>query len=236
MGGPWEIFRSNNITSDGRLVELYTKAGDLGSYHAKLCLIPDYDIVVTILTGGPETSFGFANKILSDVVKGLLPAIEMAGKAEAEPIFVGTYSDPASNSKLTLSLDDSPGLAVSNWTVRGVDIIKNYVSLNGFSSGGSSNVTVSARMYPMNLDAKNEVAWRVVFDVGTPKEVEAQDSLFAWAQDSCNTWGKLDRLIYGFNGLDDVVFTMQKRNQSSTASSIKLRGFQVDLTRQVGVV
>ncbi|RYP74952.1 hypothetical protein DL770_007505 [Monosporascus sp. CRB-9-2] len=44
IGGPWGILRADNITPDERLVKFYTKGGDVGTYHAMLCPVPDYDL------------------------------------------------------------------------------------------------------------------------------------------------------------------------------------------------
>ncbi|RYP35995.1 hypothetical protein DL767_003562 [Monosporascus sp. MG133] len=54
IGSSWEIIRADNITSDERLVEFYPKGGDGDTYHAMLGLVPDYDLVIGILTSGPE--------------------------------------------------------------------------------------------------------------------------------------------------------------------------------------
>ena len=111
LGAPWEIYRSDELTQDGRLIELYTKSGDMGVYHTKLCLVPDYDVVINVMTSGIESDAELPNRLCSDVAKALLPAVEAAGKREAEAL-AGTYADAASNSSLVLALDDGPGFLV----------------------------------------------------------------------------------------------------------------------------
>ena len=81
IGAPWEITRAANVTSDERLVEFYTKGGDVGTYHVMLAMIPDYDLVISILTSVPETSSGIVQLLFSQIVTAMLPAIEKAGKA-----------------------------------------------------------------------------------------------------------------------------------------------------------
>ncbi|GAB1317827.1 Beta-lactamase 2 [Madurella fahalii] len=128
MGQPWEIFRASNLTTDGRVIDIYTKTGDLITYHSVLALIPDYDLVMTVLVSAPMGARGEASGqtifvALAQLLKGLLPAVEQAGKNQAQASHAGTYVDRDTNSTLTLTLADTgPGLAVAEWVVRGVDV------------------------------------------------------------------------------------------------------------------
>ncbi|KAI0835026.1 beta-lactamase/transpeptidase-like protein [Hypoxylon sp. FL0890] len=228
LGGPWEIIRSETVTKDKRLIEFYTKSGNLDSYNNILCLIPDYDLVITILSGGPQSSADLVNLALSKVVEGLLPAIEDAGKAEARPKFGGTYVDVTTNSTITLSLDDAPGFAVSNWIVRDVDVIKNYGNFAALSSSPKNQV-VTVRLYPTNLSSGCHTAWRAVFDIGTPEELARQEANLFWPDSSCNTWASMDRITYGFRSMDEFVFSL---NTDGSANSVNLRTFQIELKRE----
>lgn len=229
MGAPWEILRSMNLTVDGRLVEVYTKGGDDGSYHSKLCLVPDYDLVVTIMTAGPEADFTFSFSLLSKLLSTLLPAIEEAGKQEAELSFTGKYTDASTGSSITLSTDDGPGLNISHWTVHGMDAVDLYRNISG-----AGDVTILPRLYPTGLQAGDQAAWRAVFDIGNADQNANFDSMFAWAGQSCQTWANMDRFQYGFNGIDDFVFTMTDGQASpSKATSLVNRGFQVNMTKEM---
>ncbi|KAI1211156.1 beta-lactamase/transpeptidase-like protein [Annulohypoxylon truncatum] len=228
LGGPWEIIRSNTVTKDKRLIEFYCKSGNLASYNNQLCLVPDYDLVITILSGGPQSNADLVDLALSKVVQGLLPAIEDASKAEAMPKFGGTYTDATTNSTITLSLDDAPGFAVSDWVVRDVDIINNYASFTALSSSPTDQ-TVSVRLYPTNLDSECHTAWRAVFDIGTPEQLAAKEATLFWPDASCHTWGTMDRLTYGFRSIDEFVFDLEG---DGSAQSLNLRAFQVELRRE----
>ncbi|KAI1370627.1 beta-lactamase/transpeptidase-like protein [Hypoxylon crocopeplum] len=227
MGGPWEIFRSNTVTKDKRLIEFYCKSGNLNTYNNELCLIPDYDLVITILSAGPESNADLVDLALTKIVQGLLPAIEDAGKAEALPKFGGTYVDDTTNSTLTLSLDDAPGFAVSNWIVRDVDVIKNYGNF-GVLSSSPEDRKVSIRLYPTNLISGCHTAWRAVFDIGTPEEIAQKEANSFWTDASCNTWGAMDRLTYGFRSMDEFVFSLAG---DGSTQSIDLRTFRVELKK-----
>lgn len=102
-----------------------------------LALIPDYGIVISILITGNATSSAAVQSTFSQLVQVLLLAIEQAGKDEAQPVLAGTFTDAATNSSIILSVDDSPGLAVSNWTVRGANVPANYIGYAALGSGGS---------------------------------------------------------------------------------------------------
>ncbi|KAI1092037.1 beta-lactamase/transpeptidase-like protein [Rostrohypoxylon terebratum] len=225
LGGPWEIIRSNNATKDKRLVEFYCKAGNLASYNNELCLVPDYDLVITILSGGPESNADLINLALPKIVQGLLPAIEDAGKSEAMSKFGGTYVDVTTNSTITLFLDDASGFGVSDWAIRDVNIIENYAKFAALSSSPTDQA-ISVRLYPTNLFSDYRVAWRAVFDIGTPEQLAAKDADPFWPDASCHTWGSMDRPTYGFRSLDEFIFEL-KNDQS--ARSLNLKTFKIEI-------
>lgn len=225
IGAPWEIYRSNNVTKDGRIIEFYTKAGDLFSYHSVIALIPDYDLVMVALVGGPEVSGATTYQLIGDASTALLPVIEQAGKAKAQVQYAGTYTDSSTNSSLTLTLDDGPGLSVTKWQVRGTDVIGTSLL------GESPTVPPRARLYPSNLSSSNQTAWRVLFD-GSADEVAAEDALYPWDQFSCSSWSTLDKLAYQFQAQDLFLFDMVEEEGGDTrASNIKLPAYQVKLAR-----
>ncbi|KAI1750270.1 beta-lactamase/transpeptidase-like protein [Xylaria castorea] len=227
LGGPWEILRSDTVTKDGRLIEYYTKSGNLGSYNNLICLIPDYDLVITILSGGGESSADMVDFTLTDIVTTLLPAIEDASKTQAGSNFGGKYSDATTNSSLTLSLDDGPGFAVSNWTVRGVDIVANYGSFGALSSS-PTDLPVRVRLYPTNLSSGSETAWRTYFDLGTPEQLAEGDEGRFWPKGTCHTWASMDRLVYGFKSIDEFLFAAS----NGEADNLSLPAFGVQLRRE----
>ncbi|UKZ93574.1 uncharacterized protein TrAFT101_008484 [Trichoderma asperellum] len=227
VGAPWEIYRTNNVTKDGRMIEFYTKAGDLFSYHSVIALIPDYDLVMVALVGGPEVSGATTYQLIGETSTALLPVIEAAGKAKAHNQYAGTYTDPSTNSSLILSLDDGPGLSVTKWQVRGVNVIETPLL------GESPAIPPRVRLYPSNLSTSNQTAWRVLFD-GSADEAAAEDALYPWDQFSCSSWSTLDKLVYQFQAQDLFIFGMTEEDGGDyKAIKINLPAYQVELARVV---
>ncbi|RSM03019.1 hypothetical protein CEP52_007670 [Fusarium oligoseptatum] len=230
LGAPWEILRSDNVTSDERLVEFYTKGGDLGTYHALVAMIPDYDIVISILTDGPETSGGVVQVLFSQVVMGMLPAIEAAGKEQAKTAFAGKYINKETNSTLVLEVDDEgPGLNIAEWTVRGTDVNSHWLNYLSAISTTLPEIQVSARLYPTDLRAGEKVAWRAAYDLGSPEEIEVANAQLFWKDGSCVSWGMADRAVFEFKALDEMVFVVDEG--TARATGVELVGFQTRLER-----
>ncbi|OJK03391.1 hypothetical protein ASPACDRAFT_49592 [Aspergillus aculeatus ATCC 16872] len=153
VGAPWEIYSFPS----SRVVDLYAKAGDLGSYSSMLALSPDHKVGFTILIAGTNTHWTAA--YLSDLLaNSLLPALDEAAKEEAIPRFVGSYFARNSSSSLTINTDDGPGLKVETWFDEGNDMFNTLSLLLG-----ASITDLSVRLYPTGLKAPGRVPFRAVF-------------------------------------------------------------------------
>ncbi|KAI0881841.1 beta-lactamase/transpeptidase-like protein [Annulohypoxylon maeteangense] len=231
VGAPWEIIRADNVTLDQRLVEFYTKGGDGGTYHAMFAVVPDYDLVISILASGPESSSNLVQQLFSQVITTLLPAVEAAGKDEARSAFAGTYVNEETNSTITLSVDDEgPGLNITNWIVRGTDVPSHWLNYTSGISSGFSNTHVSTRLYPTGLTNGSRTAWRVAVDLGTPEEIAQADAQLFWPQANCMTWITMDRLVYEYRALDEMIFDLVL-GDSDVEANVELVGFQTTLQR-----
>ncbi|SPJ75343.1 uncharacterized protein FTOL_05074 [Fusarium torulosum] len=233
VGGPWEILKSDNITSDGRLIDIYTKSGDLGLYHSQTVLIPDYDIVISIMSGGLEASANpyVTGNVLSAIIQNLLPAIEKVGRDDAKVAFAGDYEDKETNSSISFQSDSGPGLKIKSWQVRGFDVLNNIgnFNFNALESGASTKTPyVDARMYPSNLAKKGQTAWRAVFDKTNSTVDAAYDSTLFFKDGTCQTWFQQDRMVYDYLPLDLFVFT---EGEDGVSESVKSPAFNVTLTK-----
>lgn len=244
LGAAWEIFRSDNLTSDGRMIDVYTKTGDLGLYHAHLGIVPDYDISIAVLTAGPEVSMDALarSKFLSIVLQNLLPAIEAAGKDDATR-FEGTYRDADNNATLVLGSDDGFGLLIKDFTVRGFDVLANIpaYSLNYIESGlppADMLPSVEGRLIPTTRtsgrrdeNAATETAWRALFDTQTEEQKAQTDSELFWIDGSCDAVFGSDRSAYNFLSLADFAMV---EGAEGEVKAIKNKAFNVTMTKVSG--
>ncbi|KAI9150104.1 Beta-lactamase-like protein [Paramyrothecium foliicola] len=243
VGGPWEILRSDQITTDGRLIDVYTKSGDLGLYHALMGIVPDYDIVVSVMTAGQEVTFDAhaRTKMFSAIISHLLPAIEKAGKDEvASPTgYSGTYVDESTNSTIVLEVDDGPGLSISEFRVRGFDVLNNigFYSLQGaegLKDPKKPKPAVVGRLYPTKSGQSKthalvgNVAWRAAFDAKTDEQKTHLDDQIFFKDASCETWFSYDRASYNYQSLAEFVY---HRNQAGEVRSIKNPAFGVTMAK-----
>ncbi|KAL2012232.1 hypothetical protein VTN00DRAFT_4950 [Thermoascus crustaceus] len=149
VGAPWEIF-SFEEAEIGRVVDLYTKQGDVESYSSVIALSPDHNVGFTILgAGGTVTA-------LSDVVAAaIIPSLNQAGKEQADKTFSGTYSLTSSssssgghiNSSITITTDDGPGLKVDRWISNSTDMFTPMSLALGSQVLDSTDVSI--RLYPL---------------------------------------------------------------------------------------
>ncbi|KAH8901464.1 beta-lactamase [Thozetella sp. PMI_491] len=226
VGAPWEIGRSNSLTSDGRIIDIYSKNGGVVDYNCLFVLIPDYGIVMSMLTAGPASNVQTQLDLASMVLKPLVRAVEAAGKDEAVRLYSGTYTDGAS--KITLAVDDQSGLNVTSWVMDGKDILFSYRTLAALVPGGRVAPYASIRLYPTGLESKGKSSWRAVFSTTAPEDVSMADQLFI-IQASCQTWSTLDSIRYGTRALDDFLFSLD--GYSGKAVSISPRSFRRTLAR-----
>lgn len=233
VGGPWEILRGDNITSDGRLIDIYTKSGDLGLYHSQTVLIPDYDIVISIMSGGLEATANpyVTGTILSAVLQNLLPAIEKVGRDGTKEAFAGDYEDKETNSTITFAMDSGPGLKIKSWQIRGFDVLNNIgnYNFNALESNASTKTPyVDARVYPSNLNKKGQTAWRAVFDRTNSTADAEYDSALFFKDGTCQTWFQQDRMVYDYLPLDLFVFV---EGEEGVSEAVRSPAFNVTLTK-----
>lgn len=207
VGAPWEILRADSLLSSSgglassrggangrksrnrnRIIDVYTKTGDLGLYHAHLALLPSHDLVASVIVAGGSVSADSIarTKLLSETLRGVVPAVERAGRDEARRRYVGRYADEGSNSTLSITMnsnnnneksgrhksgeggddeneDDGTGLILSDFSVHGVDVLANMDKFNNPASAAGSNSSapgpkITARLYPTDVTARSEGA------------------------------------------------------------------------------
>lgn len=235
VGHPWEILRSDNLTSDGRLIDIYTKSGDLGLYHSLTVLIPDYDVVISILMGGEEVSqMSAPTIILSSVLEALLPAVEAVGRADAEDLYTGVYEDEDTNSTISFTTDSGPGLVITDWQVRGFNVLNHTLiysiaSLETLLSGKDVEPRpVDARVYPTNIRHGKQMAFRGIFDVVDSEARASLESRIFFKNGTCLSMFEQDKMVYNYLSLDEFVFVSGDKGE---IKSVRSPGFNVTMTK-----
>ncbi|KAK4225363.1 beta-lactamase-like protein-like protein 2 [Podospora fimiseda] len=227
LGAPWEIQRADRLAPNGRVVDVFTKAGDLGGYHSMFALIPEYDLVLSVMTAGKEVSglFSVQTNLVSQTLKAIVPALEAVSKKDAQVNLAGEYRD--GSSFVALDIDEGPGLVLSNWTVDGFDVLRNFL---GYSAVAPSTKPIpgKARLYPSGLKDGNKTSWRMVFDQVDDVRGEEFDQAVVFQDGSCINWGTMDKFVYDSVGLEEFVFTM---SDGGKAESITPSAFEVTLPR-----
>jgi len=190
------------------VIDFYTKSGGLGEYNAQFVLVPDFDLVLTILTASPTGVP--VDALLSQIVSDMIPAIEQANKDEARRRYEGFYQTAGAQGTATiqLSVDDGPGLKISNWTTStGADVFQEFSAL--------LTANVSGRMYPTDLTAGTESAWRAIFSIDRALTGNERPSPFV--QNGCGSWSGIDGYVYGYKALDEFIIRHDERGDSAVS-------------------
>lgn len=222
VGGPWEIFRTNELTPDGRVIDIYTKNGGIGAYGSYLILVPDYNVAITCLSAGSNNVFP---QIPEAVLKVMIPVIDKVGREQATKKFVGVYKDAKGHSNMNITITDT-GLRVSQWFNDGKDILFEYANIfQPFQLDLYPTGVNRAFKYEGQSKADHEVSymeqWRGVY------------SYFEYAYDGfldqCSTWLGIDGNVYGQEALDEFVFDVSAKGE---VKSIRNRALRTVLYKQ----
>lgn len=210
VGHPWEIFSF----TEPRLIDLYTKSGDLGKYSSLIVLSPDHDAGFVILAAGEETTTTAAS-IAENVAEVLVPTLENIAREQAKKRFAGTFalSTGSKNSSITIVADDGPGLKVSKWISNSVDLFQVLMAQSGYTDSAKFSI----RLQPTGLQSPERIAFSAV--------IQGLDTVPRGGpfRRSCRTWIMLDSFIYGNVGLPEIIFNLNAKGAAVSLTSPALR-------------
>lgn len=215
VGAPWEIYS----IPEPRVIDLYTKAGDIGSYSAMFALSPDHNVGFTVLVSG-DSATAAARKVPNLVVETLIPALEEAAKEDAHHRFSGTYALKRGNSSITITTDDSPGLKVTRWINDSEDM---FIAAAMIMNLGDPS-QVSIRLQPAGLESPGKISFRAI--MRGPALGALGGAPFGL---SCVSWFMTDSQKYGNVGIDEFLFDL---NSHGKAVSVSPRALRVSLPRR----
>ncbi|SMQ55560.1 unnamed protein product [Zymoseptoria tritici ST99CH_3D7] len=220
LGMPWEIFRAK---VDGHSMELFTKGGDWGVYHAMIVLVPELEFGFSILTATTKGVKVDVRRDLTDLLSNTFTtAISKVAKQQTARRFAGKYMAKTLNSSLTLRTDDLPGLKVTS-------LISNSTDLKSVLDLALGNDT---RLIPNNLYDK--LSGKVGFSGVTQSptnETEADADVSKFVTGDCLGWFTGSRLTYGNVGLEQFVFAV---DGSGNATSVWSKGLRVEMKKVKG--
>ncbi|KAL9947438.1 hypothetical protein ACHAP6_005776 [Verticillium nonalfalfae] len=236
VGAPWEILRLDKLVPSGRIVDAYTKGGDIADYASALALVPDLGLAVTIMTAGPEMLP--ASILLSRVFEGLVPALEAAARDEARRRYAGIYEDEATGSRIVLSVDEEgqgEGLLLTEWVMRGFNVLAN---LHRYSVRGINDTETppregqTLRLFPalVEMNGGTTEAWRAAVPPFTDDEAEKLDEELAWRDGTCLSWLLADRATYNYLAVDHFDLIVGD-DGGREAVAIRPRAFALELAR-----
>jgi hypothetical protein len=222
VGRPWEIYRSIVNTEDNRVVDMYTKGGNVGLYASLIVLIPDFDIGFSILIATETAVHPFAVAgILTDI---LVSDVEEAARLDADKKYAGTWRAQDINSSVVLSSEKGKsGLKIESWISNGTDMFPAFDMPEVF------------RLYPSNAGGQygqsdqnngthaSKVSWKAI---AKPNEVFKDYGAFS----ACPTWFSIDRPGWGIYGADDWVFTVGEEGAGELEiAALKVKLVKVDV-------
>ncbi|PIA92030.1 hypothetical protein CB0940_09539 [Cercospora beticola] len=218
VGAPWEIIR---FRDHERVVDLYTKDGDVGAYHASLVLIPDYNVGWTILTAGTKST-GVREGLNTLMYETILPALEQAAREEANKHFAGTYEAISPTNSTTppataiFTTDSHSGLKISSIMIGGIEQT---------TTQDSPKAKLDWRLFPSDLynDGKHVGFTAAVSTIYTDKNTKV------FAANTCASWLSVGTPSYGSLGLLDFVFEVDEEGRAVSAYA---KGFRMKFVKK----
>lgn len=197
VGAPWEISRAD---VNGRLVDLYTKEGEIlaNSYSSHLILIPDYNVGFMVIAAGNVTALnanaaittsGVVSNQIGDVV---LPVADAIARSQAAAAFVGDYT--SDNTTMSIANDPAlPGLSITKFEAAGQDLKQKVFAK-----------AAAVTLQPTNLRSGPNVAFRAISQYDQP------DGVDGIVYPECTAWESVDFSHQQGLPSDLFVFTMRE--------------------------
>ncbi|KAH7260019.1 beta-lactamase family protein [Fusarium solani] len=210
VGMPWEVYRVSDLTPSPRPVDVYTKAGDGVLYAAYIVIIPEYDVGITINVAGLD-SYAAGRDLLDLMVQEVVRYFENLAREQARNKYTGKYVNDKDS--LVLTVDQGPGIKITEWTSQGKPVLKAWAAISG---GNDPNV--DARIYPVGENER----WRVVFEA-----VTSQRSMTGIYKDYCANWFSVDQFRYQGLPVDEIDFV----TEDGVIKGLKVPGLRQELSK-----
>jgi hypothetical protein len=154
------------------------------------------------------------------VADTILPTLDIIARNQAFERFGGTYelTTDNSNSSITITADDGPGLKVETWISDSVDMYETLMTLEKVTDRSS----ISIRIQPNGLQAPGRIGFSaVIYSQDMPSDSGP-------IVGSCFSWTLLESFIYSNVGLAEFEFEV---DENGDATSLSPRALRVTLPR-----
>ncbi|KAI1754825.1 beta-lactamase/transpeptidase-like protein [Xylaria castorea] len=213
VGRGWEIFR---VRINGHSIDLFTKSGNWGVYNSVFFLLPAYDFGFSILSASSAAGGALVTDLPNIIVNTLLPSLETITKQQANANFAGRYTSDTTKTSITVTIDGSIGLRVTEYVVGGVDLLGSVFALFG--------ADVEFQLVPNQLyGGGTRVGFSAVYQ--PPTAIPPKDQ-FYWP---CESWLDVDDFTYASVPLGLMAFDV---NADGNATSVRLVALRETLLRQ----
>ncbi|KAK4943422.1 hypothetical protein LTR10_016913 [Elasticomyces elasticus] len=215
VGAPWEIYRLtvpiNTIINASRIVDTYSKSGDIGQYSTYFGLVPDYNIGITVLAAGDNPNRQVV-PVRGTLVDIFYKAAEAAAKEQAQVAFTGTFRSTDRNSSITLAVDGGPGVSIKQWISNSTDFLANewLASYDDF------------RLYPTNLKTQADGMTYYKYHLESLSSNGEPITGDPWSELN-DYWVSVDELIYNNLATDAFVIGFDQNGIVQSVSSQALR-------------
>ncbi|KIW85676.1 hypothetical protein Z517_01068 [Fonsecaea pedrosoi CBS 271.37] len=211
-GMPWEILRPDHVIpgSPARTVSFFTKGGGLPGYRTLIVLVPEYELGITIFTGGDES---FLDQVVELVTVPLIRAADRLARRQARHRYTGTFTaagpENAINSSLRLSYSDAHGLEITQWVSNGTDVLAILPAQFRIPDKYDIRLQVIPTSLYRDQAAKKGELWRIAFTLGrsghspTSSSSSSSSNTNVW-EDFCTS--DVDTHMYAGKPLNEIVF------------------------------
>lgn len=214
VGGPWEIFRAG---SSEYVYYLYTKEGDLDTYHTMFILVPDFNFGFTVLATGGDGDMSLPGANL--VIDQIMPALEAIARDQADKNLGGTYRARQLDSSVMFETDSHPGIKVTEWISNGTDLLKILAN----DAEGTAVRGFDFRLFPNQLYTGGKVGFTGSMET---LPVEHDPGVFS---DPCQTWTGPGGTPYGKVDIGNFVFDVD--TSTGEAKRVKSEALRITLER-----
>ena len=224
-GTPWEIFRTDKLLSGSdRPITFVTKGGGLPGYRTIIMVVPEFELGITILTGGDTDLLDSLREIVS---VSLMQAADKLVKRQMEETRTGLYKAPHINSSLELIYTEKQGLEITKWISNGTDMLSVIPIQFQIPEQNLHLQLVPTLLYRDQEHLYGEI-WRIALVMDNPPSKNTLTKNAPVWDDSCIT--DLDTMMYAGKPLNEVVFL--DKAQDGSYETVDLSAFRVTLTRE----